>query len=243
MQPGKEKLCTDACDRVLQARPLAELCTGLAQNLKVPLPWGGDLRTCTRVGARGDRAGARRRIDCAAGASVPKGPDGWWRPTFADEFKGMPADATPVQRDCYTRQPSCIAMYASGSDACPPTRWGYESVKHLDKCTWSILHRNNTWAPDWAAFDARQVTVRPDLDDGVLIIGMRAMAPDGSYLPAHRKYNGAPAAGRGRAAPPPAGGGQSHARAPRRLWRRRSRRLGGSGAGERVVSVCRGWQR
>lgn len=187
--PGKEKLCTDACDRVLQTKPLDELCAGLSQKLKVPLPWGGDLRTCTRVGARGDRAGARRRVDCAAGSSTPKGPDGWWRPTFADEFKGMPADATPEQRDCYTRKPSCIEIYASGSETCPANRWGYESVKHLDKCTWSILHRNNTWAPEWAAFDARQVTVRPDLDDGVLIIGMRATGPDGSYLPFQARKN------------------------------------------------------
>src|SRR5437773_12437057 len=48
VQVRRHELCAAACDRVLAERPEGDLCAGV-DRLGVPLPWGGALRTCSRV--------------------------------------------------------------------------------------------------------------------------------------------------------------------------------------------------
>ena len=178
-QPKKNAMCAAACERVLADRAPAELCAGVAR-LGVPTPWSGALRTCSRVGARGDSAGASRSITCAAVPVAPALPQGYWRATFADEFKGMPAGAPRDEAQCYNRQPACVEMYKSGPQQC---KGPVDTLQHLNKCTWTVLHGQNSWTPELGAFDTRQVEVRPNEDDGVLVLTTRAVRPDGTYLP------------------------------------------------------------
>lgn len=178
-QLNKNALCTAACDRVLAERPEADLCAGL-RGLGVPTPWNGAIRTCWRVGAKGDNAGQSRAITCAGAPPPAALPGGYWKMTFADEFKGLPAGAPPALAQCYTRAPSCVEIYKSGPGACAGP---VDTLQHLNKCTWSVLHKQNSWAPELGSFTARQVEVRPNEDDGVLVLTTRSARPDGSAIP------------------------------------------------------------
>jgi hypothetical protein len=179
--PGKNEKCRAACDRVLADRAQGELCTGLAR-LGVPLPWNGNLKTCSRVGASGDHPGTTRAVACAAGDVAPRVPDGYWKQTFADEFKGAPAGASPELQRCFERKPFCVEMYKSGASVCPDRPGGFDNVRHLNKCAWTLLHRQNSWGPELSSYDTRQVEVRPNEDGGVLVLTTRAVRPDGTYL-------------------------------------------------------------
>jgi hypothetical protein len=57
-------------------------------------------------------------------------------------------------------------------------------LRHLNKCTWTVLIRNNWMFGDHQvnAFDAREVTVDPT-GQGTLILSARGLKPDGSYSP------------------------------------------------------------
>ena len=187
---GKDAKCNAACDRVLADRSDGELCTGISR-LGAPMPWNGQLRSCARVGASGDHAGAARAVACNAGSVAAPVPEGFWKLTFADEFKGVPEGASRNEQSCYNRKPACLEMYKSGAQECPGAD-RLANVAHLNKCTWTLLHKQNTWGPELGSFDTRLVEVRPNEDDGVLILTTRGMAPDQSFLPfdAERERNG-----------------------------------------------------
>lgn len=180
----KDTLCREACNRKLAAETDVGLCTALAQTLRVPMPWGGPLHTCWHVGTDRDTTGAARAVSCAsAPPALPPPGAPYWRMTFADEFKGKPANATPAEAQCYDRAPTCFAIYRGGPEVCPAAT--HPGLRHLNKCTWSILTRNNWMMADSQvnAFDPREVTVEPGTDDGVLILSAHGVRPDGAYYP------------------------------------------------------------
>lgn len=184
-QKKKREQCRRACDTHLSQRDAASICAGL-KKLGVSLPWSGSVQACARSGIGRNHRGARRTLSCAAGSAPAGLPDHYWKLTFRDEFKGIPAGASAEVRQCYQAQPLCIQMYLSGAETCQQPPGGLDlgqHLRHLDKCTWTVFHRNNTWAPNLSAFDVRHVQVRPELDDGVLILSARAAKPDGTYLP------------------------------------------------------------
>lgn len=92
-----------------------------------------------------------------------------------------PAGASPEVAACYDRAPSCATFYVSGPASCPAE--AVDGLKGLDKCTWTVLEKQNWMGPDTARFDARQVRVDPARDNGVLVLSARAVSPSGAYLP------------------------------------------------------------
>jgi hypothetical protein len=181
LQQNKDGLCKAACAAKLGAMSEADACAGLA-GLRVPLPWSGGIHACARVGAVGKHRAGDRRISCAAGGA-PTLPAGYWKLTFADEFKGKPANASGEVAACYDRVPKCVPYYLGGLQDCPAET--HANLRHLDKCTWTVLIKNNWMMKDDQvnAFDARAVAVDPELDDGVLILSAHGVRPDGSLYP------------------------------------------------------------
>jgi hypothetical protein len=97
----------------------------------------------------------------------------YWRLTFADEFKGrQPGEP----EECYSIPALCIGEYQSGLFECR----SQQNLKHLNKCTWTVLHENNWMGPTANAFVPEEVTVDPSRDDGVLILSARG-APAPKY--------------------------------------------------------------
>jgi hypothetical protein len=184
LQQNKDGLCKDACAAKLASLGEGEACAGLASGLRVPMPWSGELHGCARVGASGKHTKGQRRFSCTAQNSAPAVPAGYWKLTFADEFKGKPANATPEVAACYDRTPKCIPYYLGGLQDCPAE--AHANLRHLDKCTWTTLIKNNWMMKESEvnAFDARAVTVDPNVDDGVLILSAHGVRPDGSLYPA-----------------------------------------------------------
>lgn len=190
-QLHKDTLCAQACDAKLAGFAQDAVCSDLKANLSVPLPWGGEVHACWHVGAGGSSASARKRVDCAAPpppSNYPP-PGSWWKVTQFDDFKGKPEGATPEVAACYDRAPACVAMYMGGPEACPPEVTA--RVAGLDKCTWTLQHKNFAWA-DLNPYDAREVRLDPS-GDGTLYLTSHATHPDGSYYPAgasHTDSNG-----------------------------------------------------
>ncbi len=184
---NKQSTCTDACNLKLNAISQGDACTALSSNLGVPLPWGGQIQACSRVGILTRRTGARKNITCAADSTgVNYDSASYWKMTLDDEFKGKPSGASPSIADCYDRKASCALPY-SGNQDCPATV--ANQLKDLNKCLWTVMDKDNWMSSDINAFDSREVSVDPNLDDGVLILHAHAVQPNGTYFPVAKRPN------------------------------------------------------
>jgi hypothetical protein len=187
-----DAICTQACDDKLAGIAQDAACSDLAVNLKVPLPWNGEVQSCWHVGTDAPSASGRRQLTCAAPpppSSYP--PAGEWRRiTFYDDFRGKPAGASPALADCYDRAPTCVGMYTTGPEACPPE--AAARLKDLNKCVWSVLAKASWLSPSLASFDARELQFNRS-GEGGLSLTAHAIHPDGSPFgpPAqHMESNG-----------------------------------------------------
>lgn len=186
LQLHKDDLCKAACRDKIATASETSICADLATNLSVPRPWGGEVQGCWAVGTASYRADARRTVSCPAlppptGVTYPPPGGKYWKTTHFDDFKGKPAGASPEVAACYDRAPSCATFYVSGPASCPAE--AVDGLRGLDKCTWTVLEKQNWMGPDTARFDARQVRVDPARDNGVLVLSARAVSPSGAYLP------------------------------------------------------------
>lgn len=187
----KDALCTQACNDKLSGTAPPAVCTDLATNLHVPLPWSGQIEACWHVGAGTDEVANRESVTCAAPpppSNYPP-PGEWRRVTFFDDFKGKPADATPEIAACYDRAPSCVAMYAESPEPCPADKLA--GLAALDKCTWTVQHKDVD-VKEASSYDPREVRVDPS-GAGTLYLTTHALRPDGSYAdpgPSHLEANG-----------------------------------------------------
>ena len=176
-QLHKEALCEQACNDKLAGAGQDALCTDLHQSLSVPLPWNGEVHSCWHVGTDGNVAGSRTRVACVPPAPSAYPPPGeWWKTTLFDDFKGKPANASPEVASCYDRAPTCVSFYVGGPEVCPPA----PGLAALDKCTWTVLNKTNSWSKEMSPFSEREVRVDPS-GDGTLYLDVHAVHPDGSY--------------------------------------------------------------
>jgi hypothetical protein len=60
-----DAICTQACDDKLAGIAQDAACSDLAVNLKVPLPWNGEVQSCWHVGTDAPSASGRRQLTCA----------------------------------------------------------------------------------------------------------------------------------------------------------------------------------
>ncbi len=127
--------------------------------------------------------------------AAKKDPDdlqGYWRRTFSDEFQGpppgMPQDE--VQR-CYQAPPRCIDLYNNWDLPCSPNpQQTFPKLSHLNKCVWNV-HRSVNWmAPLVNEFSPEQVEVRPNEENGILVIKGNSVLPNGSPRPAGGSSSG-----------------------------------------------------
>ena len=180
-QLGKDALCTAACNDKLAALTQTDTCGDLASNLHVPLPWKGEVHACWNVGTGSLTPANRTQVNC--GATMPSNypPPGapYWRQTFFDDFKGKPAGASADVAACYDQPAQCSTFYISGPTPCAQS--AQANLKNLNKCWWTVLDKTSWMSPDFNSFDPREVTIDPNLDNGVLILSADAVHPDGSY--------------------------------------------------------------
>ncbi len=188
---GKKGTCEDACNVKVNGISNDDACTGLATNIHVPMPWGGQIQACYKMGSQKRRTGDRKNVVCkteTVGFNYDSAP--YWKMTLNDDFKGKPANATPEVADCYDRKPRCGTTIAwpLPIEDCPATVTN--QLKDLNKCTWTVMVKDNWMAPDLNAFDPREVSIDPNLDNGVLILHAHGVHPDGSYYPVAKRQTG-----------------------------------------------------
>jgi beta-glucanase (GH16 family) len=145
----------------------------------------------TKVSARSmlDRANFS---DCSNVVTYVQHGNRYWQLTFADEFQGPQPGDDPA---CYSMPPQCIGEYQSGLFECPEQPQGLAA---LNKCNWTVLRQNNWMAMDFGpdsngvnAFLPQEVEVKPEQDDGVLILTAHGYLWDGRPMPDPNSPEGA----------------------------------------------------
>lgn len=177
----KDATCTAACNAKLAGLSQDASCTDLRNNLKVPMPWSGEVHACWHVGAGNGAPANRTRVACSAPAPSAYPPPGdWWKVTLFDDFQGKPAGASPELASCYDRAPACESLYTSGPEACTPE--STDRLRDLNKCTWTVMHKQSFLSKDLATFDPSEISFTRSLGEGRLQLTTHAIHPDGSPM-------------------------------------------------------------
>jgi beta-glucanase (GH16 family) len=130
-------------------------------------------------------------LPSSAGGKNPDDLAGYWKKTFADEFRGPPL-GTPqkeLQR-CYQTQPRCIDLYNNWDLPCSSNAsQTYPKLAMLNKCVWNV-HRSVNWmSPKVNEFSPEQVEVRANEEGGILVLKGNSVLPNGSVRPSGGSSN------------------------------------------------------
>ncbi len=105
--------------------------------------------------------------------------------TFFDDFKGQMPDEDP---ECYSMPPQCIGEYLTELYECPQSEI-HKGLESLNKCNWTILRQPNWMAKEYGpdrngtnGFTPLEVSVDPNLDNGVLILSANPYKWDGTKM-------------------------------------------------------------
>ncbi|MCX7944912.1 MAG: glycoside hydrolase family 16 protein [Deltaproteobacteria bacterium] len=109
----------------------------------------------------------------------------YWYVSFFDDFKGIQDGEDP---ECYLMPPQCIGEYQTGLYECPQSE-SHSGLKALNKCKWTILRQPNWMANEYGpdkngtnGFTPLEVSVEPNIDNGILILSANAYKWDGTKL-------------------------------------------------------------
>ena len=110
---SRDSECQKSCAADLEAMNDFAVCTAMAANLKVPLPWNGEVHSCGTVGTQSGKVESRHIVNCVAGDNGTTAKK-YWKLTFSDEFKGKP-DNSADNNYCYDQlKPQC-QIWSSGA--------------------------------------------------------------------------------------------------------------------------------
>lgn len=119
------------------------------------------------------------RADALTQSTATTGPHRW-KLTMADDFKGPgSAFGAAAGNECYSGAPICTDPTWGGVVPCSDSNASYPGLSALNKCIWAV-GRGNNFMTSTGRFDPAYVTVDPNLDNGVAIIGGDPTGTDNS---------------------------------------------------------------
>src|SRR4051812_10611794 len=112
----RQDRCNAACSEQLPFLSDVNLCAGLATK-GVPMPWGGDIQACAKVGTGDYHVTEQRALNCPPDDGNPPVKK-FWKRTFFDDFRGKP-DTSAHSAFCYDQlKPQCHIWVGAPTHDC-----------------------------------------------------------------------------------------------------------------------------